>query len=401
MKNYVSPNETLKNTDSASIAAAIEKAKRDGCNTVVIPSLNERTGENLWVIDETVLLPSDIEIVIDNAHLVLADGTYINMFRNENAGTQIGKNAEGEQKNITIRGIGNAVLDGGNYNGLSERNSEKDGRPHISRNTTLLFANVSGLTVENLSIINQRWWGATNIFVHHSAYRNIYFKADYSRIDENGVHHPNEFPKTYEEIYVKNADGIDLRVGCHDFVIENILGITEDDTVALTALGGFETKFGYIVDGLPGDIHDVKIKNVCSDPCFCACVRLLNDNGHKMYSIEIDGVSSVSLADKNIRPGHTVRIGDTAYAETESVLGDTCGISVKNVVSRGHCGVSICKGIKDSRIENITVYGGGELGFGIFRRAQAENCTLGNIVLAESGSRAYSLDGLEGGIKIL
>ena len=33
--------------------------------------------------------------------------------------------------NIRILGLGRAILDGGNYNGLSERNSLKDGMPYI------------------------------------------------------------------------------------------------------------------------------------------------------------------------------------------------------------------------------------------------------------------------------
>lgn len=60
-------------------------------------------------------------------------------------------------------------------------------------------------------------------------------------------------------------DGIDLRMGCHDFEIENITGRTGDDTIALTAIAGvMET--AAIVDGRSGDIRNVKIRNVLSDP---------------------------------------------------------------------------------------------------------------------------------------
>ena len=81
---YVTPNETIKETDSKSINAAIVKAKERGYDKVIIPKLNKRTNEALWVIDDTISLPSDIELVIDNAHLVMADDTFCNMIANEN-----------------------------------------------------------------------------------------------------------------------------------------------------------------------------------------------------------------------------------------------------------------------------------------------------------------------------
>ena len=321
------------------------------------------------------------------------------MFASETVLEGKGRTAADEIKNITIRGIGNAVLDGGNYNGLSERNSSKDGRPHVSKNTTMLFFNVSGLTVENISVINQRWWGITNIFVHDAVYRNINFSADYSRVDENGVHYPDELPKNYNEIYIKNADGIDLRVGCHDFLIENITGFCEDDVVALTALGKFETRLGYIVEGESADIRNVKIKNINASTV-CSVVRLLNDDGNKLYNIDIDGVMAVHDR-RAIAPAHTIRIGDMAYAREHSSLGDTYNIKVRNVISSVHNAVNICKGLKDSLIENIIVTEGGKYGVAANDGgAQFDNCVVRNIVTAGSGSVAVKPGGYEGTLTI-
>lgn len=395
MEKYISPNQTIRENDNLSITAAIDEAKKTGINKVAIPKTNERTGKDLWVIEDTVLLPDDIEIVIDDAHLVLADGIYANMFRNANVGTDFGRTREGEQKNITIRGIGNAVLDGGNYNGLSERNSGKDGLPHVSKNTTMFFVNVSNLTVENLSVVNQRWWGITNVFVHDSVYRNIHFKADYSRIDENGVHHPDEYPKNYDEIYIKNADGIDLRIGCHHMLIENVTGFCEDDVIALTALGKFENNLGYIVEGEPQDIHDVKIKNICANTV-CSVVRLLNDEGKKLYNIDIDGVCRLPGVVR-VDPAYTIRIGDMKYAKEHSKLGDTYGITVRNVISDTFCAVNVTKGLKDSLVENILVVGDGKYGFAANESgAQFDNCTIRNIVAAGVDSVAVKPGGYNG-----
>lgn len=381
MQSYILANETPGVNDSQSLSLAIRKAKQTGVNRVLIPKHNQRTGGDLWEITETVRLPDDIELIFDNAHLRLADGVYGNMFANQNLGTLLGQTPAGEQRNITLRGIGSAVLDGGRYNGLSERSCSKEGLPHISVNTTLFFFNVRGLTVENLNLTNQRWWAITNVFVREAAFRNLAFRADLSRIDAAGVHYPGERPRNYEETYVKNADGIDLRIGCHDILIENITGFTEDDTVALTALGGFERKLGYWVEGADADIHDVRIRHIASDPYACSVVRLLNDNGYKLYNIDIEGITHLRTQTDFSQTASTVRIGDMAYAENHSELGDTFGITIKNVVSHAVYAVSLCKGLKDSRIENIFVAEGGRYGFAGLPNGGAvmENCEIRNI----------------------
>jgi len=336
------------------------------------------------VIGESIALPSDIEILIDDAHLVLAEGEYLNMFT---IGDPEKNTASDETRNVTLRGQGRAILDGGVYNGLSEKNCCQEGRPHIHKNTTLLFFNASGLTVENLSLINQRWWAITNIFVHHAVYRNIHFEADFSRVDEDGIHHPDQLPTHYREVYIKNADGIDLRVGCHDFLIENISGFTEDDSIALTALGGWERQYGYFIEGGDADIHDVVIKNVATES-FCANVRLLNDNGFKLYNVTIDGVRSIQ-SPRTFENKNCVRIGDMVYAESHSALGDTHHITVRNVISTSTFAVSFCKGLVDSVIENVTVLGG-EFGVAAFRNYEATllRCEIRNILPLAKGSIA-------------
>lgn len=341
MAEYISALSINETTDNMKIQKAIIEAKSSGINKVLIPAK-----ETPWVIHETIALPSDIEIFIDGAHLVLADDTYINMFATEN---YLAKEIR-PQQNIEIHGANGATLDGGKYNGLCEYNSQKDGRPHISANTTMLFYYTENLSVHDLKITNQRYWGITNIFVENSSYYNIDFKADLSRIDENGVHYPDQLPRKYEEVYIKNADGIDLRVGCNNITIENITGFTEDDTIALTALGGFEKSF--YPEGKSPDIHDVTIKNIKSDCYICSNVRLLCGRGNKLYNITIDGVTDTSASDL-YQTNASVRIGDILYGEP-SQMGDMHHIAVRNVVTKGTSGVSICRPLCDSVFENIT-----------------------------------------------
>lgn len=405
MNSYVSANDTLRATDSGSIIAAIETAVSNGSMKVVIPRHNARTNTDLWVIEETVDLPSGIEILVDDAHLVLASGKYLNMFRAVAPHTEDGSTSADALRDITIRGEGRATLDGGEYNGLHEKNYRELGQD-IYLNTTLLFFNVEGLRVENLSVINQRWWGITNVFVRGAQYRNIRFEADFSRIDKDGVHHPDEYPREYDEVYVKNADGIDLRIGCHDFLIENISGFTEDDSVALTALGTGEKKRGLFVTDADSDIHDVKIHRVVTDS-YCANVRLLNGNGHKLYNIELDGIASLHSARRtadhgfDARNNSTVRIGDMAYTSDHPTVDDVKNITIRNVSSEASCAVTLCNGISDLVIENVTVHGG-YAAIGTFRKYRAEhaeyygatvkNASFSNINLACDGAVAVMSD---------
>ncbi len=384
MNGFVSPNDMVGNSDSARISAAIQKAKASGVNKVVIPRYNKRTDSQIWVIEETITLPSDIEIVFDHAHLILAEGKYLNMFAagTPNADGALAKDAT---KNITLRGVGNATLDGGVYNGLSERNYKSLGID-IYRNTTILLFNVDGLTVENLSVVNQRWWGITNVFVRNATYRNIRFKADYSRFVD-GVHYPDQIPQNYEEIYVKNADGIDLRIGCNNFTIENVTGFVEDDGVALTALGTGEIERGMFVRDMDTAIHDVTIKNV-SIESRCSNVRLLNDNGHKLYNVTVDGVTS--LLSGRFQNGSTIRIGDMAYAKAHSTLGDTHDIHIRNVNVQSYSGISIVKGLVNATIENVTLQEGAKVGVRAFPDSCAtlKNCHIDRITFVDEDAVA-------------
>lgn len=356
---FVNANKTPGKSDNESISLAIAEAKLMGKNKVVIPKHNDRTDSDLWVIEDTIYLPNDIEILVDDAHLMLADNVYCNMFANASVSETKDRTLADEQYGITIRGEGNAVLDGGKYNNLSERNSEKDGRPHISKNTTVLFVNCRNVTVENISITNQRWWGITNIFVRDSVFRNLCIWSDFSRFAD-GVHYPDEQPRHYEEVYVKNSDGIDLRVGCNNIVIENIYGFTQDDTVALTAIGAFEKRFGYYVDGKDSDIHDVKIKNITADSA-CSIVRLLCNCGNKLYNVDIDGVNHIKDESHIVLGTYAVRISEKAglyQPGAPMVKGDMHDITVRNVFSKCRYGVALYNELCDITVENVTAING-------------------------------------------
>lgn len=315
-------------------------------------------------IETTIRIPGDFTLLLENCHLRMADNTFCNMFTNASCQTEAGRTPEGADRNITIRGIGRVILDGGSYNGLSEFNSCKDGNPHISVNNLLLFANVDGFRIENLHIRNQRWWAMNFIYCRNGYIGGMDFLADCTCVDAQGVRYTGlktRETQNYSEVYVKNADGIDLRCGCHDITIENITGFTEDDTIAITGLPGkLETQL-YPVRNLSPDIYNVIIRNVNS-AAFCANVRLLNQSGVKLYNILVDGVMDSSKESPCLERGSTgVRLGDVyLYGSRHATAEETYNITVRNVYSRAGAAMRIAGAMKDCLFDNIRVFDGGE-----------------------------------------
>lgn len=338
------------------IQKIIDTARKDGINKACISGNYE--------IEKTILLPSGFYLILENCHLRLADNTFCNLITNENCRTEIGRTKAGTDRNITIEGRGTAILDGGNYNGLGERNSGKDGMPNISVNNTLLFANVDGFKISGLSFRYQRWWAMNFLFCSHGKIRDIDFFSNPIIIDENG----NEvigFQNTMnqEPHLVKNGDGIDLRVGCHDIIIENITGFCEDDTIAFTGLPCDRgTQKMFAVEGACTDMYNLIVRNVnaCS---YCAIVRLLNQGGVKLFNVLVDGVFDSSRECEYMDRGmYGVRIGDTQmYGSRHSTEEECFNITVRNVFTRAKQVLNIAGTMKQVVLENIRGFDGNEV----------------------------------------
>ena len=331
LRPFYTPNdpEAMGENDSRSINNAIRLAAESGCNTVVIPRQNERAPSYEWVIGESILLPDNMTVVLDGCRMVQETGCYCNMFRTAAAFDEGARTLENEQKNIRLLGRNGAVLDGGVYNGFSEWTA-RDGS--LINNTMLLFVNLRGFTVEGFKVRHQRWWGMTYYSCCHGVIRNIEFEADFASVGPNGER-LEELPKKYDDIYIKNGDGIDLRCGCSDILVENITGQTEDDTVALTALKGFyETR--YFVGEKGWDIHDISIRNVASNVLSGGQLRLLCADGTRVYDVAADTLldtAPVRAWQASVFLGYAILA--EYIRERTSVRGEMFNISISNVFS--------------------------------------------------------------------
>lgn len=339
MRPFVSPNDPsfFGKTDSETIMNAIRAAVKNGSRRVVIPRYNLRTERTEWRISESILLPSDFTLILDNCTMVQETGVFCPMITNENSALRP-QTEETAQKNIAVIGEGNVSLSGGVHNGLLERTSGKYGLPTgiALLNPILLWINVHGLCVENLHIEKQRHWAINHIDCSFVKIRNIDFFA---------------MP------HVPNMDGIDLRLGCHDFEIENITGRTGDDTVALTAISGFELPI--VVAGRSTDIRNVKIRNVLSDPFMLLNIRLLSQDGNCVHDIDIDTVMDTSEFYTKKNPIAAIGLGTQSnlYVKVRPPYPeDTHHIHAKNVYSRGNQAIRIDSGCVDSLFENVKTF---------------------------------------------
>ncbi len=312
-----------------------------------------------YEIERTIVIPSGFTLVLDNCTLRMADNTFCNMFTNAARFREAPRLASEADRGIVIEGRGRVVLDGGSYNGLCESNSEKDGRPHISQNNILLFANVEGFRISGLQIRSQRWWAMNFLYCRRGVIRDIDFCSDCTMTDRDGNRTAGLSYAALEagsDIYLKNSDGIDLRLGCRDIDIENITGFTEDDTIALTALRGRLEEL-FRVEDLPDEIANVTIRNVHAS-AFCALVRLLNQGGTKLYNVLIDGVMDASADSPCLdRGAYAVRIGDRrAYGGRTSTKHETYNIVVRNVFSRAKTALDVVGDIGQLSSENILTF---------------------------------------------
>ncbi len=335
-KKHFTPNGT--EYISQLIAEAVQNGSR------------KATVQGNFIIDSAIRIPSNFTLILEDCHLRMADGCFSNLFVNEHHGTDTGKTPEGTDRGISLIGRGKAILDGGEYNGLSETTQMKNGLPPIWKNNLILFTNVEGFEISGISCRNQRWWALNFIYCSHGRICNIDFCACDAARDERGNVYHGLRRSRYSEALVKNADGIDLRAGCHDIIIENISGFTEDDSVAITGLcGALEKEFA--VEGLPSDIHNITVRNVAT-AAFCTNVRLLNQGGTKLHDVTIDGVYDTSAGSPHMDKGlYAVRVGDTKlYGARHATKEETYNISIKNVLSRGLYAVSLA-----GEIDNLTV----------------------------------------------
>ena len=361
----ITPNQ-FKGTDVERINQAIDEAAQLGCR-VVVPRVNIQDEEHreVWLLDSAILVRSNTTLELDNCRIKLSDRCRDNMIRSANCG--LGITDIRPMQNIHIRGIGTVVLEGADHpratgdsgKTLGQRtygtDAGKDGESQTGdwRNLGILMAFVENFSIQNVAMKESHCWAISLERCAHGTLRDLDFASAQVRLID-GVRQA-----------ILNQDGIDLRMGCHDILIDNITGFTGDDLIALTAIpkadsvaGGTEsTMVSSLQDRGQGqdDIRHIIIRNVrghCEGGHHI--VRLLNTSGVRMYDVMLDGL--IDTSPQRIRCRAAVKIGDTAYGGGIAPLGDTRRVIINNVISRCQHTILIGGSLCDSIISNVVRY---------------------------------------------
>jgi hypothetical protein len=363
---WVTPNQ-FAGSDVERINQAVRAAAAAGCR-VRIPRVNLRDGQRreIWLLDSAILLPGDTTLELDQCHLKLSDRCRDNFIRSANCG--LGKTEIEPLQNIHIRGIGSVVLEGADRpratgdsgKTIGQRTYGSDagvaGQSQTGdwRNIGILMAFVDGFSIQNVTVRDSHAWAISLERCAHGTLRDIDFASSGDKLIDG------------QRQTILNQDGIDLRMGCHDILIENITGCTGDDLIALTAIPRPETQAGGTDSTMVSagadrgdgrdDIRHVILRNIRGySRGGHHIVRLLNTPSVRMHDILLDGLLDTSP--ETVRCKAAVKIGDHAYGGGVAALGDTSRILISNVTSKASHTVLVGGSLCDSILTNIVRYG--------------------------------------------
>ena len=372
------PND-YKGSDSARINQAITDAKKAGVSFIRIfkRKADSVSPREYWLLDEAIILPDNMTLYLNNCKLKLSDQCRDNFIRSANCVP--GKLELDVIRNVHIIGEGNVILEGADHPrstgdgaktlGVQKRqayskdtadttkrmtygtDAGKEGEHQKGdwRNIGILFAYVQDFSIENLKMVNTHCWGISLEFCRKGKVRSIEFQDEEWRVID-GV-----------KERTLNMDGVDLRHGCRDILIEDISGCTGDDLIALTAIASPPRESGKIgstqycsghKDPRENDVFHVMIRNIrgYSGGKFCI-IRFLNQAGTRMHHIMVDGVMDTSPV------GHhgftTICIGSPHY-KGSAALGETYGFHISNIITNTVYAIAFGAPLKDSVISNVT-----------------------------------------------
>lgn len=332
--------ETSYGADSDTIDAKISAACAVGGSRTVTLGRNPDRTDGAWMITRAILLPDDFTLVLDGCRVELAPGTRDNIIRNAGA---VGYMRVTPNRNIKVIGKGDAVLCGGRSNHYAPATSgDRNGWPAMG----ILFCAVTDYELAGFTMEETQCWGISQ-----------------ENGCANGWVHDIRFADSNK---MRNQDGVDIRKGCHDILVENISGVCGDDVVALTALrraagtrrrsGNASGQIGGNYPGPDDDVYNVTVRNIkarCSGGH--GIVRLLVQDGIKMHHVTVSNVVDTTDVSKGEpRCQAAIRIGDVNYwSIRRNDLGEMHHVTVRDVASAGRVAVWIKGPLCDSSVTGI------------------------------------------------
>lgn len=367
LKNSCDPTDpnSYSGSDSERIHQAARAAFGAGVPLRIPPRRPLETEEfprDYWLIDTAILLPENATLILDNCRIRLSDRCRDNFIRSANCG--LGVTEVPPLRNIHILGIGNAVLEGAEHpraTGDSVKqlglqtfgtDADKTGETPTGdwRNIGILLANVHDFSIRNLTIRDSHMWAVSLEYCTEGHIRDLNFRSSGSRVIDGVARR------------ILNQDGLDLRRGCRNIVIDTITGTTGDDLVALTAISrephlcgepGFSEVCSPGMAGMSEEISGVILRNVMGH-CVCGhhIVRFLNTGEIRKRNILLDGV--IDTSPEGLRDCTAVKIGDVNPAwGGRTPLGNTSEFLIRNIRSNAERAILIAGSLTDSLIDGV------------------------------------------------
>jgi len=225
----------------------------------------------IFLISESIKIPSNRTVYGKNAKLKLADGAYDNFFRNSDF--------TNGNVNVNFKGLGNFILDGNTINNIEANpfNSVKCYTTHgfnsseSYKYTAATFKKVNGFEISGIIISDRPHVALGGVRNSNGVYDNIYL--DY-------------------KTETLNQDGITIGWGSHDITINNIRGWCGDDFFAFNAgdRGGFMDSTLFHSAYTTGDIYNIDIDNIKVFRELYHLYIIICGDGNKVHDISFNDV---------------------------------------------------------------------------------------------------------------
>ncbi|MFD2965818.1 glycosyl hydrolase family 28 protein [Sphingobacterium bambusae] len=357
MSGYHTPNMYSTGTQIERITQAIQDAQ-GSTGRVIIPAYDVVSRSKTWLIDRAILLPSNIELVLDNCTIKLSDQCRDNFIRSANAG--LGITDIKPLHHIRIRGMGNAVLEGadnprstgdhnktlstdpnGNYKLSYGSDAGKTGENQKGgwRNHGIILAHVDHFQISGVTLKNYHAHGIVLERAQQGKIMDITFDVRQA-VNVNG-----------HDKQVLNQDGLGVRFGCKNIIIDNCRGKSGDDFINIGLTDTQVSAGQENVNVVSGSIYRGKSDDIAN---------IYLQNWQDFYSlshraIRIMPVGKLRISnifiDNMIIPPRSRQGLVAEYAENIQ------GLFVRNLVTHHPI---ISKGIRYASFRNILYHGQGK-----------------------------------------
>lgn len=353
---YFTPNMFKKGSQIERIQQAIDEARKFKAK-VVIPGYDEVIKSTVWLIDKAILLPGNILLELDNCTVKLSDQCRDNFIRSANAG--LGISDVKPLSNIRIVGKGNVLLEGaanpratGDHNKIISKDPKGFTQSYGSdagkagenqkggwRNHAIILAHVDVFEISGIKLKDYHAHGIVLERCTNGAVRDITFQVRQA-VNIAGV-----------EKQVLNQDGLGVRFGCRNIIIERCRGNSGDDFINI----------GLTDTGVPAGAENV---NVVSGSVYTGAT----DNIANIYLQNWQDFYSISHRAIRIMPVGKLRI-QNVFVENMTICvlsnqglvaeyaTNIKGLFVRNIVTWQPVKV---KGIRDASFRDILYLGKGD-----------------------------------------